>query len=956
MKTTKFNHQFFHAQFYLTQQDIGLNRAEATVEKLRELNNYVQVSAYTGPLSPEYISKFSVIVLTQTPVQEQLELSSYAHDHGIAVIVASTAGLFGQIFCDFGNEFTCIDTTGEQPLSVMVAFVSNDQEAVVSCLDETRHGFEEGDYVTFSEVQGMTELNNCQPMKIKVLGPYSFSIGDTTGFSAYERGGYAKQVKMPQKFAFKPLHESIKEPEFLYSDFAKMDRPAQLHISFRALEEYKKHSNGQPPKPWSRADAKQFLAIFSTILKTEYPDLLSSVDRSLIEKFSYICSGNVSPMQAVIGGVVAQEVLKACTGKFVPIRQWFYYDALECLPEGDLEEADCSPVGSRYDGQIAIFGKTFQEKVLALNYFIVGAGAIGCELLKNFALMGIGCSPNPAQGKVIITDMDIIEKSNLNRQFLFRSWDVGTCKSVTAGKAVKQMNPDFKIVCHQNRVCPETESVYDDDFYEALDGVANALDNVDARIYMDRRCVYYRKSLLESGTLGTKGNNQVVIPHLTESYSSSQDPPEKSIPICTLKNFPNAIEHTLQWARDEFEGLFRQSPDYTAQFLADPKQFFEKLNKTSEAVDAIRKLLIETRATNFSDCIRWARYHFEEQFSNQIKQLLFNFPPDQKTSTGAPFWSGPKRCPHPIKFDLSNDLHVDYIVSAANLYAFVFNLPQCSDRRAIINECAQIHVPEFVPRSGIKIAVNDTEASAAANNDHITDREKVNQLLADLPPANQLQGTKINPVDFEKDDDTNYHMDFIVACSNLRAANYDIEPADRHKSKLIAGRIIPAIATTTSVVTGLSCLELFKLVQGHSNLEMYKNGFVNLALPFFGFSEPIQAPKQKYYENEFTIWDRFEIEGEMTLREFIDYFKQVHDLEITMLTQGVTMLYSFFISQEKLKERYEMSLTELVRKVSKKRIEPHVKALVFEICCNDRNGDDVEVPFVVYKFPKNAAL
>lgn len=63
---------------------------------------------------------------------------------------------------------------------------------------------------------------------------------------------------------------------------------------------------------------------------------------------------------------------------------------------------------------------------------------------------------------------------------------------------------------------------------------------------MDRRCVYYRKPLLESGTLGTKGNVQVVIPFVTESYSSSQDPPEKSIPICTLKNFPNAIEHTLQ--------------------------------------------------------------------------------------------------------------------------------------------------------------------------------------------------------------------------------------------------------------------------------------------------------------------------------------------------------------------------------------------------------------------------
>lgn len=63
---------------------------------------------------------------------------------------------------------------------------------------------------------------------------------------------------------------------------------------------------------------------------------------------------------------------------------------------------------------------------------------------------------------------------------------------------------------------------------------------------MDRRCVFFEKPLLESGTLGTKGNTQVVIPHLTESYSSSQDPPEKQTPVCTVKNFPNAIEHTIE--------------------------------------------------------------------------------------------------------------------------------------------------------------------------------------------------------------------------------------------------------------------------------------------------------------------------------------------------------------------------------------------------------------------------
>lgn len=97
---------------------------------------------------------------------------------------------------------------------------------------------------------------------------------------------------------------------------------------------------------------------------------------------------------------------------------------------------------------------------------------------------------------------------------------------------------------------------------------------------------------------------------------------------------------------------------------------------------------------------------------------------------------------------------------------------------------------------------------------------------------------KSNPLDFEKDDDSNGHMDFIVACSNLRAENYSIPPADRHKSKGIAGRIIPAIATTTSLVSGLAMLEFYKMVHKHDKLEDYRNAFANLvsAYEFFNLS------------------------------------------------------------------------------------------------------------------------
>ncbi|XP_075302214.1 ubiquitin-like modifier-activating enzyme 1 [Opisthocomus hoazin] len=232
-------------------------------------------------------------------------------------------------------------------------------------------------------------------------------------------------------------------------------------------------------------------------------------------------------------------------------------------------------------------------------------------------------------------------------------------------------------------------------------------------------------------------------------------------------------------------------------------------------------------------------------------------------------------------------LHLDYVMAASNLFAQSYGIEGSRERGPVAKLLLHVRVPPFAPKAGVRIHVSDQELQSAA----VTlDDGRLEELKASLPSSEKLPGFRMFPIDFEKDDDTNFHMDFIVVTSNLRAENYDIPPADRHK----------------------------------------------------------------YYEVEWTLWDRFEVQGlqpggqEMTLRQFLAYFKKEHRLEITMLSQGVSMLYSFFMPAAKLRERHDQPMTEIVARVPKKKLGRHVKALIFELCCNDDTDADIEVPYVRY--------
>jgi len=161
------------------------------------------------------------------------------------------------------------------------------------------------------------------------------------------------------------------------------------------------------------------------------------------------------------------------------------------------------------------------------------------------------------------------------------------------------------------------------------------------------------------------------------------------------------------------------------------------------------------------------------------------------------------------------------------------------------------------------------------------------------------------------------------------------------------------MVTTTAVVSGLVCVELLKILE-QKPIEILRNAFVNLALPYFGFSEPLKPASTKVRDDwSWTLWDRFEVDGDMTLQNFLDYFKDKHQLEVTMVSAGVSMIYSFFMSRDKLAERLPKKLADVVATVTKQPLPKNKDYLVFEICCNRlEDGEDVDVPYVRYRFRK----
>ena len=590
-----------------------------------------------------------------------------------------------------------------------------------------------------------------------------------------------------------------------------------MHLTFISLNEnYKKYK--KLPKN-DKEDLKNVMIITKDAYIKNKDCWCKNIDIKedyLIDIYKY-SKCEISPICGYGGGVVSQEIIKYI-GLYKPINQWFRAEFFGILDNDINHETKLKD--SRYIDQLLIFGDESQKKLENFNIFMIGAGAVGCELMKYFAMMGISTSTNKL---ITITDHDKIEKSNLSRQFLFKENDIGKLKSECAINSVKLMNNKINCIAMQELVCDKTEKIFNKEFYEKQNAVIIAVDNFEARTYISRQCEKYKIPYFNCGTDGPYANVEAFIPGKTLE-SSYPEEYNKIVPPCTLKMFPSSINHCILWTLNHFEKYFNKNIINIKNLNDDITKFYNDMSKIADLriqyyqIKKMYKLLKIAKSNSIDKCIKYSIKKYHRFFIDKINFILKYFPADKiNDDTGLKFWTGNKILPHPLTFDINEEICFEFVKS------FSYLLTKC-----LGIDTKKLNLNDYIRDYSRDIKIKPKEFKGIESKAYY--EEKINEIKKDIENYLNKNPKKINfiPIQYEKDASDINIINYACYTSNLRAKNYNIQNLDKIKIKIIAGKIMPALITSTSAIAGLLALQLYVLSQ-NCNCRTFRVGVMDLS-------------------------------------------------------------------------------------------------------------------------------
>lgn len=407
------------------------------------------------------------------------------------------------------------------------------------------------------------------------------------------------------------------------------------------------------------------------------------------------------------------------------------------------------------------------HRIAHCKLVVVGVGGIGCELVKDLVLSGF-CN-------IALIDLDTIEVSNLNRQFLFRRKHVGLSKAITARQSILEMfpsktstdydeSPKLNVeACHGNLMDKKQFPLA---WWSQFDVFLSALDNAEARSYLAHLSHTLGKPVIEGGTAGMLGQVSVNVPRVSECFECRprESAAQKTVyPVCTIRQSPSSLVHCVVWAMEFlYANLFacdgankEKTPPISIQDEGDERKSAEEKEQGKEEEDFlvnIRAEIVTTSAEAFGEKL------FRRVFVQDIERLalLENL------------WKDGKQAPKPLH-------HVNFSAS--------------------IPEIMQV---ECDPNNWATLFICSCK---------------------DL--AEQLKSNSSIP--FDKDNPA--AMDFVASAAVLRCTAYGIQDKDanRFAIKAIAGKIIPAVASTNAKAAAIMTWHLLQMLS-NDNQDSSDNG------------------------------------------------------------------------------------------------------------------------------------
>jgi ubiquitin-like 1-activating enzyme E1 B len=256
----------------------------------------------------------------------------------------------------------------------------------------------------------------------------------------------------------------------------------------------------------------------------------------------------------------------------------------------------------RFDHFKQIYGEKQFKAMQASKVLLVGVGGIGCEVLKNLVMTGFV--------NIVVIDLDTIDLSNLNRQFLFQRKHVKKSKALVGKESVLKFNPNVNIHAHHQSIFE-----FNLDWFKEFSLVLNALDNVAARRHVNLMCLAANIPLIESGTAGYLG--QVTVhQRMTMCYDCTPKSAPKTFPVCTIRSTPSQLIHCVVWAKEYvFSRLFGPDIENEIQESETPENA-DELKELTRQMAELKTLKTSLGKANSPKLL------FSQIFQKDITRLL----------------------------------------------------------------------------------------------------------------------------------------------------------------------------------------------------------------------------------------------------------------------------------------------------------------------------------------------